>query len=122
MKEDDPLSPVLSKMMAETAILFKLFETHFGRRMEMPDRIRTSIDKVGPDVHAGLKMAMVCQLAGAWVDKHFMAELPPGSEKRGQVVTRLSVEIYRMLTDGLSIDAVRALIKDPDPTPKDRPN
>lgn len=119
MKEDDPLSPAFNKMMAETAILFKLFEKHFGRRMEMPNAIRTTVDKAGPDVHAGLKMSMLCQLVGAFVDKHFMTELPPGSEIRGQVVTRLSVEVYRMLTDGLSIDAVRMLVGDPDPAAKE---
>lgn len=115
MAETD-LTPYLNELMKETGILFKVFEKHVGRRMEMPNAIRTATDKSNPEVHSQLKMAMLAQLAGAFVDKQFPnIRAEKGEAFRGEIVMRLSLEIYRFLTDGLTIDAMRMVIGDPDP-------
>lgn len=118
MAESD-LTPYLNELMKQTGILFKVFEKQIGRRMEMPHAIETSVDKAAPPVHSQLKMALLAQLAGPFIDKHFPnLTAEKGSAYRGEMVMRLSLEIYRFLTDGLSIDAMRMVIGDPAPPMK----
>lgn len=115
-EEKDHLDPIVTKLLVETGILFKVFEKRLGYRMNLPDRVKTQQDKSSPVVYSQLKAALLCQLSGPFIDKHFpILNHPEHHQIRGELVSRLGVEIYRLLTDGLSIDAVRVGIEDPDP-------
>lgn len=107
----DALDPIVTKLLVETGILFKVFEQRVGHRMNLPDRVKTTLDKTSPEIYSQLKASLLCQLAGPFIDKHF----PQFTHaERGELVSRLALEIYRLLTDGISIDAVRVGIQEPD--------
>lgn len=113
------LTPYLNEMLKDTGILYKLFEKNIGSPMQMYDHLQTNQDRMAPPIYGGLKMALIATLAGAFIDQKFpnLAK-EKGQEFRGTMVIRLSVEIYRLLTDGVSIDVLRHVVGEPNPIPQ----
>lgn len=111
----------LNTLLKDTGILFKTFERNIGTPMQMYDHLKTNQDRMAPPVYGGLKMALVCTLVGAFIDQRY-PELASqrGHEFRGEMVIRLSVEVYRLLTDGVSIDVLRHVVGEPNPIPVDK--
>lgn len=115
------LTPYLNELLKSTGILYKTFEKNIGTPMQMYDHLQTNQDRMAPPVYGGLKMALICTLVGAFVDQKFptLAQ-EKGQEFRGTIVIRLTVEIYRLLTDGVSIDVLRHVVGEPNPIPTEK--
>lgn len=115
------VTPYLKQLMTTTGILYKQFQKNMGRPMKMFDVLRTNTDRAAPDIYGGLKMALVADLAGAYIDKHYPnLAAERGHEFRGEIVIRMSAEIYRLLTDGVSIDVLRHVVGEANPIPTEK--
>ena len=110
------LTPYLMELIKDTGVMCRGVEKAVGGRMKLPANIHTAIDKIDAPIYADIKMALLCVVAGAYVDKHWPDMLKEkGAEERGEIVHKLGCELYRLLTDGLSIDVIRHVSGYPDP-------
>lgn len=116
------LTPYLNKFMEQAGILHVGVAKAMGEGIAMPEQIMIPSDRMLDPIYTKLKMAVLCTLVLSFLDQHF-PELRDGSQEfRGQIAARLAFEVYRMLTNGVAIDAMRLVCGLPNPHAKGTEN
>lgn len=113
------ITPILSELFKDIGVCAVGVRQACGNGLDLPVQIQTSADKAGPAVYREMKINMLTVLVLAWMDKTYPTFAEQfGHGNKGDVSGRIAMEMYRMLTDGVSIDALRVLVGDPDPHAK----